>query len=404
MKKIVLLCMLTGILFSIYGQAKKEPAVVTKNKLEAGGFFAYDFNTAEIPESTIDFTIPYAKYYYETVQKETNKFFLSGDFGYNMTKTTYDGEALEGQDCFGSRMFLNVDPQLRMYLKKEMFAKKNKAGGKSKVEEDEWNDEPEDAEDTGRNKDRWFVAAGLPVSYEMITPQIEDADAVSSTFVDVTLDIGYDDNKIDVKKLSPWAKFEDGIFGYAFFDYRVVETYYDTDSETKPISLGAYGQYAYDSDNYVKNSMIKAFMGVKYQMSDDVIRIFPWEYTIAHPYYGTSIDLSMGLEYAQDINEMINVNVGVSGISSMLDDEDGNSINALNIMSRVNYYPMPELNVYGGFGAETHLKEKDSQPDYKLYLGAVYTFDFLEMKKNPSKKSKKAADEDEEEPEDEEDW
>ena len=65
---------------------------------------------------------------------------------------------------------------------------------------------------------------------------------------------------------------------------------------------------------------------------------------------------------------------------------------------------MPELNVYGGFGAETHLKEKDSQPDYKLYLGAVYTFDFLEMKKNPSKKSKKAADEDEEEPEDEEDW
>ncbi|HAQ62176.1 TPA: hypothetical protein DCR49_09330, partial [Candidatus Delongbacteria bacterium] len=224
MKKIVLLCMLTGILFSIYGQAKKEPAVVTKNKLEAGGFFAYDFNTAEIPESTIDFTIPYAKYYYETVQKETNKFFLSGDFGYNMTKTTYDGEALEGQDCFGSRMFLNVDPQLRMYLKKEMFAKKNKAGGKSKVEEDEWNDEPEDAEDTGRNKDRWFVAAGLPVSYEMITPQIEDADAVSSTFVDVTLDIGYDDNKIDVKKLSPWAKFEDGIFGYAFFDYRVVET------------------------------------------------------------------------------------------------------------------------------------------------------------------------------------
>jgi len=401
MKKIVLLCMLTGILFSIYGQAKKEPAVVTKNNLEAGGYFGMIFNSADTPVSTTEFTIPYAKYYYETLQKETNKFFLSGDLGYNMFKESYD-KIPDSLDVFASRIFLNVEPQLRMYLKKEMFGQKKKPGVKD--EEDEWNDE-EGTEEV--KKDRWFVAAGLPVSYESFTPQEKDADAVTSTFVDVTFDIGYDDNKVDLKKLSPWAKFEEGIFGYAFFDYRVVETYYDTDSETKPLALGAYGQYAYDSGNYVKNSMLKVFMGLKYQMSGDAKRIFPWEYTIAHPYVGTYTDLSMGLEYAQDITEMVNVTAGVSGISSMLDDEDGNSINAMNIITKVNYYPIPELNVFGGFGIETHLKEKDSVPDYKLYLGAAYTFDFLEMKKNPAKKSKIAEDEegeDEAEPEDEEDW
>jgi hypothetical protein len=353
--------------------------------------------------STTDFTIPYAAYNFESVQKEVNKFFLSGDFGYNMYKTTYDGEVPEGMDVFASRVFLNIEPQMRMYLKKEMFAQKSKAGGKSKIEEDEWNDEPEDAEDTTRRKDRWFVAAGLPVSYEMITPQYEDADAVTSTFVDVTFNIGYDDNLVDVKKLSPWAKFEDGIFGYAFFDYRVVETYYDTDSETKPLALGAYGQFAYDSGNYVKNSMLKLFTEVKYQMSDEAVKFYPWEYTMG--YTGTYLDFSLGLDYAQDINEQFNVTAGISGTSSMLDDEDANSINSLNIISRVNYYPMTELNVYGGFGALTHLKEKDSVPDYKLFLGAAYTFDFLEMKKNPGKKKVKAAEEDEDtEVEDEEDW
>jgi hypothetical protein len=394
MKKLLFLCLLTGLLFSIFGQAKKEPAEVTKNKIEAGGFFGYTFNNADLPLATTDFTIPYAKYTFESVQKETNKFFLNGDFGYNMFKTTVDGEAPEGMDVYASRLFVNIDPQMRIYLTKDMMAqKKKKASLREEKEEEEWDDG--EAADDGKN--RWFVAAGLPVSYEMYTPQYEDADAVTSTFVDLSLNIGYDDNKVDIKKLSPWASFEEGVFGYGFFDYRLVETYYDTDSDTKPLAFGAYGQYAYDSENYVKNSMLKLFMGVKYQMSGDALRIFPWEYTIAHPYVGTYMDISMGLEYAQDITEMINVTAGISGISTMLDDEDGNSINAMNIITKVNYYPMPELNVFGGFGAETHLKEKDSEPDYKLYLGALYTFDLIQMKKDVGKKKV-------EEETDEEEW
>jgi len=406
MKKIVLLCMLTGILFSIYGQAKKEPAVVTKNKLEAGAFFAYDFNTAEVPESTIDFTIPYAKYYYETVQKETNKFFLSGDFGYNMTKTTYDGEALEGQDCFGSRMFLNIEPQLRMYLKKEMFGQKNKPGVKN--EEEEWNDE-EGTEEV--KKDRWFVAAGLPVSYEMFTPQVEDADAVTSTFVDVTLDIGYDDNNVDVKKLSPWAKFEEGIFGYAFFDYRVVETYYDTDSETKPVALGAYGQYAYDSGNYLPNSMLKVFMSLKYQMAEEAVRFLPMTPSLTTPYYtGKSFDLKYGFEIAADFTEQLNAYLKLEYLTiQLLDSPNSDSQNFLGMLGRVNFYPIPELALWGGMDWTGFLPEElDYIPEFNFTFGAAYTFDFLQMKNSPAKKSKKAAEdeegEDEVEPEDEEDW
>lgn len=397
MKKLLFLCLLTGLLFSIFGQAKKEPAEITKNKIEAGGFFGYDFNTADEPVSTTDFTIPYAKYTFESVQKETNKFFLNGDFGYNLLKTTVDGEAPEGMDVFASRLFVNIDPQMRIYLTKDMMSQKKKPGIRNETAEEEW-DEGENADD---NKNRWFVAAGLPVSYEMYTPQYEDADPATSTFVDLTLNVGYDDNKVDVKKLSPWAKFEEGIFGYGFFDYRLIETYYDTDSETKPLAVGACGQYVYDSGNYLPNSMLKAFMSLKYQMADEAIRMLPMTPSLTSPVYiGKSFDINYGFEIAADFTEQINANLKLEYLSIQLDDPDKNSQNFLSMFGRVNYYPIqvPNLNIWGGIDWAGFLPEElDYVPEFNFAFGAAYTFDLLQMKKDVGKKKV-------EEEETEEEW
>lgn len=398
MKKLLILCLLTGLLFSIFGQAKKEPAEVTKNKLEAGGFFAYQFNTADLPVSTTDFTVPYAKYTFESVQKETNKFFLNGDFGYNMFKTTVDGEAPEGMDVFASRLFVNINPQMRIYLSKEMMSqKKKKSSLKEEKEEEEWDDG--EAADDGKN--RWFVAAGLPVSYEMFTPQYEDADAVTSTFVDLTLNAGYDDNKVDVKKLSPWANFEEGVFGYGFFDYRLVETYYDTDSETKPLALGAYGQYAYDSGNYLSNSMLKLFMNLKYQMAEEAVRTLPPGPENSGWYIGKSFEIKYGAGFAYDLSEQININASIDYLSiQLLDDPDGDSQNYLEMFGKVNYYPtqVPDLNVWGGIDWTGILPEEfDYIPEFNFKFGAAYTFDLIQMKKDVGKKKV-------EEETDEEEW
>lgn len=381
MKNLLVLCLLTALSLSIFGQAKKEPAEVTKNKLDAGGFFAYQFNTADLPVSTTDFTVPYAKYYFESVQKETNKFFLTGDFGYNMTKTTVDGEAPEGMDVFASRLFVNIDPQMRLYLSKEMFEQKNKKKTSLKKEdEEEW----DDGEAESDNKNRWFVAAGLPVSYEMYTPQYEDADALTSTFVDLTLNVGYDDNKVDVKKLSPWASFEEGIFGYGFFNYRLVETYYDTDSETKPLALGIAGHYAYDSGNYLSNSMLKAFLSLKYQMAEEALRTLPPGPQNSGWYTGKSMDLKYGVEFAYDLNEQINITACLDYLTiQLIDDPDGDSQNFLEMFGKVNYYPIPELALWGGIDWTGILPEElDYIPEFNFKFGASYTFDFIEMKKN----------------------
>jgi hypothetical protein len=401
MKRLLILCLTAGLLFSAFGQLKKKvPAEVVKNKLDAGGYFGYEFNSADEPQATTDFTIPYAKYSFQTVQKETNKFFLNGEFGYNMNKTTIDGEAPEGWDEYETRLFLNIDPEMRLYLTKEMFEqqKKKSSGakktGKGKVEEEEdvWMEEEEEGGYSPRNKNRWFISAGLPVSYEMINTQFEDDDTETSTFVDIVAKLGYDDKLVDIKKLSPWAKFEDGIFGYLYFDYRAVETYYGEDTETRPMAFGARAEYAYDSGNYVKNSMIKAFGEAKYQMTDEAARFFPWEFVSA-PFVGKYYELEYGVEYAQDITDRINLNAVLTACTSQLDDEDGNSINSFDLSTRMNYYPIPELNVFGGFGVRTHLKEEDSEPDYKLHIGAAYTFDFIQIKKNAGLKKTESSEE-----------
>ena len=384
MKRAFILCILAVLASVSFGQIKKGPETeILKNRFDGGAYFNYEFDTADLPVSTTAFTIPYIRYNLETAQGENNKFYLDGDLSYNFSKTVIDGEAPEGADQFGSVLNLHLDPRFRFYVTEESL---KKMGGEKKAatEDDNWDDWQDAEEPVVKGDGKWFFQVGLPITYEQITPQYEDADGVSSTFVDASIDIGFFNKKVDLVKKTPWGRFEKGWMAYGLFDYRLVETYYDEDSETMPMAVGAAGDYSYELDNWISDATIKGFMTVKYQMADEAIRLFPWEYTAG--YMGKYLDFSFGFEYAQDLNEQINLTAFLAGTTWQLgDDPESDSINSMKFGSKVNYYPsqLPELCAFAGFGFETHLKEEDSTPNFNFTIGAEYRFDVIAFKNRP---------------------
>jgi hypothetical protein len=373
MKKLVLFCLSAGLVFSVFAQRTEVKTEVLKNKLDAGMHFSNMFNTAEIPVGEMSITIPYAKYYLETIQEEKNKFYLTGEMGYKMHKMTIDGEAPENGDQFGMTFYMDLQPEIKLIIPNEVLEKLGKPSSKSS---DGWSDTGEWVGDSNAETvNKWFTSIGLPVYYANVTPQIDTLETFNETVVDLTFKLGYDDKKEDVEKLTPWAKFEKGLLAYGLFEYRMSETFNGESNDKMPMNFGIASEYAYDLDNL--NAMVKGFLSLKYQMEADAITIFPWEYT--RGYVGTYLDLSFGLEYAQDINEQFNIVSSLKATTWQLDDDAKNSINSMSIDAKLNYYPLKEVNVFGGMNMTVHLKEKDKEPEFKFYLGGVYTLDFLNM-------------------------
>ncbi|MFO7810043.1 MAG: hypothetical protein R6V47_01555 [Candidatus Delongbacteria bacterium] len=374
MKKIILFTLITSV--SLFAQRTEIETEILKNEFEGGGYFGYGFNTADKPVAETEITVPYVQYHLETIQQEKNKFYLTGAAGYRMHKKTVDGKAEDNEDQFGSEFYLDLDPQIRIYVPQnkinEFF---NKEGNDE--ENDEWTGSwTEEKEQNKKNK--WFTSFGLPVKYSSITPQNETADPYNHTIVDFTFNLGYDDKAVDMKKLSPWAEFENGLFAYGLFEYRLNESNDNESYEKMPMTLGLASDYAYDMDDFIKNSMIKGFLSLRYQMEADAIRFFPYEF-VKGPYKGQYMELSYGFKYAKDINTQFNLLTSLHYTTNQLLDEHGDSINALYFDSRLNYYPIPELNTFGGFKMDLHLKKKDKEPEFKFYFGAVYTFDILKL-------------------------
>jgi len=377
MKKIVTLCLITVFLLSVNAQKSTVPNEITKNKIEAGGFFGYQFNTADVPVAKTDFTLPSISYRLETSQASKNKFYLNADAAYRFYKTTVDGEAEGNLDNFANLLSVNIDPSFRMYLSKEMFQQKTKPVLKEKNKEDEWE------EGTAGSSNKWFVSFGLPVNFSNTTPQNDQYDSFSSMSVDLTTNIGYDDKKVDIKRLSPWAQFQEGLFAYGLFEYRLTESYDGEDVDEMPLYVGVAGDFAYNSQKYLSNSMIRGFASVKYQLNDKVIRVLPPAPEVFGPYIGTIIDLKYGVEIAKDFTDKINANLSLSYLSiQLLDDPQDDSQNFLEMFGRVNFYPIPDLALWGGIDWTGHLPEElDYIPEFNFKFGAVYTLDFLKMKK-----------------------
>ena len=373
MKKLMFLSLAGVLVFSVFAQIKEVKTDVLKNKIDGGAYFSSMFNTADLPIGETNITIPYAKYYLETVQQEKNKFYLTGEMGYSMHKMTIDGEAPENADQFGMTFYLDLQPEIKLIIPNEVLEKLGKPSSKSA---DGWSDSGEwVGESNAETVNKWFTSLGLPIYYASVTPQNELMDAYNETVVDLTFKLGYDDKKVDIKKLTPWAKFKKGLLAYGLVEYRVSETFDGESNDKMPMKFGIHSDYAYDLGDL--NAMVSGFLSVKYQMEADAITIFPWEYT--RGYVGTYLDLSFGAEYAQDFNDQFNLVSSLSATTWQLDDDAKNSINSMAIDAKLNYYPIKEVNVFGGMNMTVHLKEKDKEPEFKFYLGGVYTLDFLNM-------------------------
>lgn len=386
MKKLVLFCLVSGLVFLAFAQRTEVKTDVLKNKIDAGAHFSSMFNTAEVPVGETNITIPYAKYYLETIQEEKNKFYLTGEMGYKMHKMTIDGKAPEDGDQFGMTFYLDLQPEIKLIIPNEVMEKLGKPSSKSS---DGWSESGEWVGDSNAETvNKWFMSIGLPIYYANITPQIDTLDTFSETLVDLTFKLGYDDKKEDIKKLSPWAKFEKGLLAYGLFEYRVSESNEYMENLRKgeniemPMRFGLTSEYAHDLDNL--NAMLKGFLTLKYQMEAESWRVFPWEYT-GRGYKGSYIDLSYGIEYVQDFSGNLNLFSRIKYNTWQLsDDPYDNSINALYFDSQLNYYPIKEVNVFGGMNIIVHLREKDKEPEFKFSLGGVYTLDFLNMGGDPN--------------------
>ncbi len=318
---------------------------ITKNKVLGGAAFGYLMTTVEdaagddVTDATTAFQIPAVDYLLEAKPNDMFKLYLYGGIGYYMAKNTVDGDTPPNGDCYASDLSFYLNPMAKGYFANNLFAK-----------------------------------LALPYNYDSVTGQDEDADALAESSLDFVLSGGFDNREIEMHGLTPWDKFEKGMAFYAVYDMGVMGSfdYIDPvtgDTETEddpelPSYFGVEGFYAHMMDG---NMMLKPYLTYKMGMNEDAD---PDSY------------MNIGVEFAKDFNEQMNLEAGLNFGMWMLDDADAvgsdeDSYNYLDVDAQFNYYVMPELDVYGALGVAMDLTTEDDNPNYLFGLGAVYTMNLL---------------------------
>jgi len=275
------------------------------------------------------FVVPGVDYQFEAKPNDMFKLYLYAGLAYDMYKSTVDGDAPVNGDCFGSDLSFYVNPKAKVYLPNSLFAK---------VE--------------------------LPYGYVSATDQDEDAEAIAMSGMDATISGGFDNREIEMHMLTPWDKFEKGMAFYAFYDMGVMASYDGDTIDDLESFFGVEGCYAYQ----MENMMIKPYVNYKMQLNEDAGFKDSW--------------MNIGLMFAKDFNEQMNLEAGLNFGMWMLEDADlagypEDSYNYLNVDAQFNYYVMPELDVFGLIGVAMDLTTEDDNPNYTFGLGAEYTMSFL---------------------------
>jgi len=325
MKKIMTIAMMVAAM-AAFSQMQ-----ITKNKVmgEAGlgyGMTTVDAGGEDVTAATMGFLVPGVDYQFEAKPNDMFKLYLYAGLGYMMEKTTVDGETADGADCYASDLNFYLNPMVKGYFANNLFAK-----------------------------------LALPYNYDSVTPQIEDADAVAITSMNMILSGGFDNREIEMHALTPWDKFEKGMAFYGIYDMGIMGTYDGEDAEELASYFGVAGYYAHMMDNM----MVKPYLMYKMGMNDKIDE---------NGYF------NIGLQFAKDFNEKMNLDAGLDFGMTMLPEEDlaGNdAYNELDVEAQLNYYVMPELDIYGMLAMNMDLTTEDANPIYVFGLGAVYTMNLL---------------------------
>ncbi|HQO09898.1 MAG TPA: hypothetical protein PLK90_07095 [Clostridiales bacterium] len=364
MKIILSIILSAGICFCVFARTEKTENVIIKNKLGAGANAGYEFYSDSDINPETSFNVPLAVYSFEAEQNTFCRFYTDVSAGYRISKRTND---------FSSDLFAEFDNEIRVYLpEKEVKAAKKDDGWV----EDEENGDDEYFKDNEPSH-RFFYSLMLPFGFHQYTPEEKNASSFSAYTADITGAFGVDNKITDIKKLSPWAKFERGYFITGFLSYRFSDKFDGYSPESLPFFIGAYGDYSKDLMSLSKNLNVKAYCRIALQTVDDAEIVLPAYYTRGKPYMGKWAELEYGISAAHDMFSKLNLLSTLEYKTVQLDDKNSNRINTVDFSFTANYYLRPYINIYGIFGAGAHLKEDDTEPVYHFKAGAEYTLDLL---------------------------
>jgi hypothetical protein len=291
---------------------------ISRNRLIAGAELDY---AMQDKLTLTGFTIPGVGYEFEAKPNEMFKLYLYGDMSYTITSFSYDGTAADESQ---KDLHLNLNPAVKAYLPNNLFGK-----------------------------------LALPYMYHSETAAIKDAEAVAITAMDADIQFGYDTREIFIKGLTPWAKFEKGLLGYAFYKMGLMASYDGTAADELGSYFGVAGAYAH----YNENMMIRPYLTYAMGMNDKV---------------DEDGHLNLGIDFVKDFTETVNLEAGLDYYMQMPADSDIDGASNLTLGALVNYYVMPELNVFGGFGYWMDMtKDNETDPIITIKIGAEYTFDFV---------------------------
>lgn len=330
MKKIMVLAivMIAAMAFSME---------ISRNRLMVGAELDYVMPAEKT--TIMGMTIPGILYEFEAKPNDMFKLYLNGMAGYTMTQESYDGEAVVDQ--WGSVMFLNLDPAAKVYLPNNLF-------GKIILPFDYYNIQPQ------------YM---LGMDFTTTPPTLvldEEPDSYAVNSMDADLQFGYDTREIYIHGLTPWDRFEKGILGYAFYKMGLM---YSVDGESPddlPSYFGIYGAYAH----YADAMMIKPYLSYEMQLNEDAA--------------AKDAELNIGLDFVKDFTEQINLEAGLNYMMVMPEDSDIDGEADLTLEALVNYYVMPELDVFAGLEYWLdQTKDNESDPSITIKLGALYELNFI---------------------------
>ena len=325
---------------------------ITRNEVAGLLGFGYVLDTTtdaagdDVSYNIMGVLVPNVRYEFEGKPSDMFKIYFYADVNFDMFKSTVDGKVATGQDTFGNMFTIKLGPAVKVYLPNNLFVK---------VE--------------------------LPFYFENVTPQLEeDAGdwAMSEMALDMHSSFGFDNTKIRIHGLTPWDGFVKGMSFYGTFNMAIMETkdevVVDTttvpttfsvesvDTEELHMYFGVKGNYAFYND---KDMMVKPYLSYRMGLNDKV---------------DDSGYLNIGVDFAKDFNEQLNLEAGLDFGMEMLADEDiaGNSsYNTLMVGTGINYYVIPELAIGVGYGMEMDLTTEDANPVHTIIAGAEYTLNFI---------------------------
>jgi hypothetical protein len=301
---------------------------ITRNRVM--GSLALDYSMQD-KLTGMAFTVPGVGYEFEAKPNDMFKLYLYGDIAYTMTSWSFDGTAADEME---KDLEIGLDPKVKVYLPNNLFG-----------------------------------AVVLPFNYVSNTAPITDAEALADMSLDAEIQFGFDNREIYIHGLTPWDHFEKGMIGYAFynmglmysFDYvdMVTGDVESEDAEELASYFGVYGAYAH----YMENMMVKPYLKYAMGMNDKV---------------DEDGHLFLGLDFAKDFTETVNLEAGLEYYMQMPADSDVDGASHFVLGALVNYYVMPELDIFGGIAYWMDMtKDNDTDPIMTIKVGAEYTLNLL---------------------------